>query len=258
MAAGNPAAESLKIAPMGTVGRLGLYHIDITGPPPRGPFDKVAPSPTATYPALWNHDANKETRLICEPDSQLQVRPGMEAKAATEWDTRSRTHINRDFRFNSQPLAAALTEQPSIGGRAWPNVIFDDKRGDYAFIVWANSTLGLLSFWWHSNRQQSGRGTISIRSAETLPVLDFRALTDEQLLMAEIDLQRVPRQGAQARLPRGRRRQPGAPRPPGHPRPAGVRRGHLPGGSAGWRPSGAPSRRCTEESRGPRGATLVS
>ena len=43
----------------------------------------------------------------------------------------------------------------------------------------------LLSFWWHSSLQQPGRGIITIRTAETLPVLDFRALRDEQLAAAE-------------------------------------------------------------------------
>ena len=58
------------------VGSLGLYDLDIIGRPPQGPFTKIASSPTATYPALWNHNAQKETRLTCEPDSQLQVRQG--------------------------------------------------------------------------------------------------------------------------------------------------------------------------------------
>ena len=167
------------------VGRMGTYHIDINGPLPRGPFSKISASPTATYPCLWNHDAKKESRIVCVADSQLQVRPGMEEKAATVWATASRAHLNRDFRFNSQPLAAAFTEQASIGGRAWPNVIFNDKRFDYAFTIWANSTLGLLCFWWCSNRQVSGRGTTTIRSAESLPILDFSALTEEQLRTAE-------------------------------------------------------------------------
>ena len=39
--------------------------------------------------------------------------------------------------------------------------------------------------WWGANRQQAGRGVITIRSAETLPVLDFRELTDGQLAKAE-------------------------------------------------------------------------
>ena len=67
----------------------------------------------------------------------------------------------------------------------WPNVIFNDKRFDYALVEWGNSTLGLLSYWWHSSRQQSSKAGMTIRSADSLPVLDFRALTDEQLMKAE-------------------------------------------------------------------------
>ena len=150
-----------------------------------GPFDKVAPSLTATYPALWNHTAQNETKMVCDPDSQLQVRQGMKDKAAHIWATASRAHLNLDFRFNSQPLTAALTEQASLGGRAWPNVIFNDKRFDYAFTAWANCTLGLLCFWWHSNRQVAGRGTTTITAAPSLSVLDLSALTDDQLRTAE-------------------------------------------------------------------------
>ena len=182
---GQPTALDLKTAPLSVVGKLGLVDRDITGPPPRGPFTKIAPSPTATYPALWNHDAKKETTMICEPDSQLQVRQGMETKAVTAWATASRAHVNRDFRFNSQPLTVAITETESMGGRSWPNVRFEGGKFDYVFALWGNSTLGMLMHWWHSSRQDSGRGSTTIRSAETLPVLDFRALSDAQLQTAE-------------------------------------------------------------------------
>ena len=182
---GNHSPLNLKVAQLADIGSLGLYDLDITGQPPQGPFTRMAYFATATYPSLWNHDAQNETRIVCEPDSQLQVRQGMEAKAATVWNTASRAHINRDFTFGSQPLAVAFTDQDSVGGRVWPNVIFGDKRFDYAFTVWGNSTLGLLSYWWHSSRQQSSKASMSIRSGDSLPVLDFRALTDEQLLMAE-------------------------------------------------------------------------
>ena len=182
---GRPASLALKLAPLGVVGKLGLIDRDITGPAPRGPFTRIAPSPTATYPVLWNHDARRETRMVCEPDSQLQVRQGMEAKAADAWATASRTHMNRDFTFGSQALAVALTERESVGGRVWPNVIFDDSRFDYAITAWGNSTLGLLSYWWHSSRQQSSKAGMTVRSAESLPVLDFRALSDGQLATAE-------------------------------------------------------------------------
>ena len=182
---GNPSSVQLKMAFLNDLGNLGTYHLDVIGPVPRGPFSKVAPSPTATYPSLWNHNAQNETRMVCGPDSQLQVRQGMEEKAAHVWATASRAHLNLDFRFNSQPLTAAFTERASLGGRAWPNVIFNDKRFDYAFAAWANCTLGLLCSWWHSNRQVAGRGTTTITAAPSLPMLNLRALTDEQLRTAE-------------------------------------------------------------------------
>ena len=178
---GRPAALDLRTASLHEIGKLGLVHRDITGPPPRGPFTKATPSPTATYPSLWNHNAENETRMVCSPDSQLLVRQGMEAKAADVWATASRAHINLDFTFGSQPLAAVFTERETMGGRIWPNVIFEDANFDIVFTVWGNSTLGLLSYWWHANRQQSSKAGMTIRSAETLPVLDFRNLSDIQL-----------------------------------------------------------------------------
>ncbi len=175
----------LKMALLGDVGKRGLVSRDINEPPTRGPFDLMKPSPNSTYPALWNHNAKAETRIICEPDSQLQVRPGLEEKAALVWNTASRAHHNVEFRYNSQPLCVAITERPSIGGRAWPNVQFPDARFDYAFALWSNSTLGILMHWWHASLQDAGRGSISITAAETLPILDIRALTDAQLATAQ-------------------------------------------------------------------------
>ena len=180
---GMPSSVELKITTLNSVGRRGWHDINIAGS--AGPFTKAPPSPTSTYPSLWSHNAKQETRMICLPDSQMLVKPGMEDRAAKAWATASRTHLSRDFRFNSQPLAAAFTEQASIGGRAWPNVLFDNQRLDYTFTVWANSTLGLICFWWHSNRQVAGRGTTTVSAVDSLPILDLRALTDEQLSATE-------------------------------------------------------------------------
>ena len=115
----------------------------------------------------------------------LLVRQGLEKKAADVWATAGRSHLNLDFTFGSQALAVAFTNTESIGGRVWPNVIFSDNRYDYAFSVWGNSTLGLLSHWWHSSRQQSSKAGMTIRSAVSLSVLDFRALSYAQLAAAQ-------------------------------------------------------------------------
>ena len=182
---GAGAVFDLAVSSLDNVGKLGLVHRLIVGPPHPAPFVKMQPSPTATYPALWNHDAKRETKMTCKPDSQLRVQQGMEKRADEIWKTASRAHINLDFRFNSQPLSVAFTEKASIGGTAWPSIIFDDARFDYAFTLWGNSTLGLLAHWWHSNLQQSGRGRTTISAVGPLTMLDFRALSHNQLEMAQ-------------------------------------------------------------------------
>ena len=180
-----PKSHKLPTTQLSNVGRRGIHHWQLIDPAMKGAFIKGPPSDTATYPSLWNHSARNETRIICAPDLQMHIRPGMEDDGARLWATASRAHLNLDFTFGSQALAVAFTDRESIGGRVWPNVIFSDKRFDYAFSVWGNSTLGLLSHWWHSSRQQSSKAGITISTADSLPILDLRALTDEQLGAAE-------------------------------------------------------------------------
>ena len=180
-----PKAMNLPVTKLQEIGQLGVHDSYLTMTTHKGPFTKAQASPTATYPSLYNHDAKLEPRLICQPDSQLQVRRGMETRAAELWATASRVHMNRDFRLNSQPLAVAFTEHKTLGGTVWPNIKFGDPRFDFAFSLWGNSSLGLLSYWWNSSRQQSGRGRMTRLLIPILPVLDFRALSDEQLATAE-------------------------------------------------------------------------
>ena len=179
-------AQELPITQLKQLARRGFHHWQIIDPAMKGAFVRAPANQTATYPALWNHDAKNETKVVCVPDSSLRVRPGMESDVKRLWATASRSHLTQDFRFTSQPLAAAITTRKSIGGRAWPNIIFADGRFELVFALWANCTLGLLLFWWRASRQQSGRGVMTISEIESLPVLDLRALTDDQLIMAEL------------------------------------------------------------------------
>ena len=181
-------AKPLAMTALSNVGMRGVVHRLIIGPPYPAPFyqTKSTPKPTDTYPALWNHEAKREHYLICHPDRQLKAEKGQEERANELWHRiAGRAHLNLDFRFNAQPLAVAFTSEPCIGGTAWPNVNFAKKSWDYAFALWGNSTLGLLLFWWHSSRQDSGRGRTTISAIETLPVLDFRALSKTQLQKAK-------------------------------------------------------------------------
>lgn len=73
-----------------------------------------------------------------------------------------------------------LTGVPSLGGRAWPTVLFDNPVHEYAFALWCNSTLGLLCHWWMANKSQDGRGTSTVTSIPTFGTLNLRRLSPEQ------------------------------------------------------------------------------
>ena len=59
-------------------------------------------------------------------------------------------HSNLDFRLNSQSLAMCLTPEKCLGERAWPNVIPSKTQYEIPLLLWANSTLGLILFWWQA------------------------------------------------------------------------------------------------------------
>ena len=106
----------------------------------------------------------------------------MRGKAAATWNaTTSRLHHNVDFRLNSQSLGACLTRNLSIGGRAWPNMIAPDPTHEIPLLLWCNSTLGLMVYWWCGVRQQGGRASVKITALPSQPTIDLRELTVEQL-----------------------------------------------------------------------------
>ena len=181
-----PEAQRIPVSKLNDVCMIGPTDNNIVGNGSRTAFirDK-SPSAAPTYPMLWSHNAKLETRLVVAPDSEGRVKQGREARAADIWESRSHAHHNRDFRFNSQPLAVAFTENRTIGGRAWPNVKFESRAHEVAHSLWGNSTLGLVSYWWHSSRQQAGRGSMPISAIRTMPTLDVTKLSDDKLKLAE-------------------------------------------------------------------------
>ena len=180
------APLALSITEVGSVGQRGEQHMQISGKA-NGPFNILRPARgDDRYPALWNHDANRERKLVVQTDSRGEVREGMGDKAEKVWATATRLHFTLDFQLNSQSLAACLTPERAIGGRAWPNLLVEgDPRREQALALWANTTPGLISFWWIAGRQQQGRAILTISQLPRLAALDVRTLDDEQLEKAE-------------------------------------------------------------------------
>jgi hypothetical protein len=188
-------AASISIATVAEIGEIGPIHRDINGNTPtggiRGPFDIVPlqPNSAPTYPALWAHEAEKERAMSFGPDSEAVPRRGsspaeqadLDSKIARIWDTASHCHFNCDFRFNSQSTGMQFTPKKTIGGTAWLSIRLSSVGQEKTLVLWANTTLGLLLRWWHSNKQQAGRGRIGKSALQTLPVLDVTALTPKQI-----------------------------------------------------------------------------
>ena len=147
----------------------------------RGPFEIVPADGVPTFPVLWGHDAARERKLIVEPDSMGHPLPGRGPDAASVYRTASRLHFNRDFQVNAQSLAACLTPVVAIGGRAWPSFLPRDQRWEEALAAWANTTLGLLLFWWIGSAQQSGRTVLTVSRLPDLTVLDVPALSEQPM-----------------------------------------------------------------------------
>ena len=180
-----PDIFPLPVTLLENIGRLGFLDRDINGGGGRGAFDISTPCPdSAIYPTLWGHQSRRERAVLVEPDSQARIRIGKEQRAVEIWESATRLHHNRDFGFNVNALAVAFTERPALGGRAWPNIILNRRDRELAHALWANSTLGCFLYWWHSSKQQSGRGLMPRLQAATMSTLNVDALSDAQVAEA--------------------------------------------------------------------------
>ena len=181
---------ALPVARLGALGRRGPLHRDLGNakdgkPPFRGPFKIVPADGVPSYPALWAHDAERERRLVVQPDREGLVREGCEAHALRVWQTATTLHFTLDFGISSQSLTACVTPVACLGGRAWPGFQPDRDEWVRAIALWANTTLGLMAFWWLGSRQHQGRAITTLSNLPELTTLDVRALTPAQLACAE-------------------------------------------------------------------------
>ena len=188
-------AVKIPITTVGKIAEIGPIHRDINGKTPtggiRGPFDisLVKPGSVPTYPVLWSHDAKIERTMSFDADCEGIPRRGstaeeqiaLDLKVTSVWNTASHCHFNCDFQFNSQSTGMQFTSRRTIGGRAWLSIRLPSVEQEKALVLWANTSLGLLLRWWHSNKQQSGRGSIGKSTLQTLPILDVTTLTPKQI-----------------------------------------------------------------------------
>ena len=136
------------------------------------PFNMYEIDDTAAYPALQKNNHQTQTSIVLEPDamavpkknaSVIQIE--LVAKTATH------LHVNRTCRYTSQAVLFPYTIRATLGSRAFPSFQADVLQSK-ALAVWGNSSLGIICFWTHAGKQQSGRGNATRTSMASMPVLD--------------------------------------------------------------------------------------
>ena len=189
---------SVAVCPMSKLCKnIGPVHRDITGREKdergmfRGPFELETEnlSPADPYPILWAHHQERQQSMTVQPDRRGIIRNGSQTFAHAYIQTANRLwhefasplHYSCDLNFNSQRILAAMTPTPSLGGRAWPSIVMKNPHLHSAFILWCNSTLGVMSHWWMATRTQPGRATSSITGFSNFAIFDLSTLDETQL-----------------------------------------------------------------------------
>lgn len=179
-------ASTIPICRVADLATVSMSPLDVYGDGGRGAFDMAEGcADTDDYPCLWKVNSAVQRTMEGLPNYHGVLRPGGEAKLQQLLARNSRAHYNISLRFNASSVVAIFTKSPSIGVSSFSNVGFEDPRYEYPFMLWSNSTLGLICHWMHASKQQPGRGRLGLTTLETLPTLDVTALTDAQLVEAE-------------------------------------------------------------------------
>ena len=187
-------ASDIPMTTAAQIGEIGPYHLDVSrrhSDGTRRPFElrPLQGDTVPTYPILSAHNADRERTMMFGADhdgipyraADKEEQAAVDQKIADLFATASHCHSNLDFGFSSQSTSMQFTKRKTIGGRAWISIQLPETAHEKALVLWANTTLGLLMFWWHSSKQQSGRGILTKTTLQTLPILDVTALDDARL-----------------------------------------------------------------------------
>lgn len=189
--------EAISMTSLDSLGERGPVHRLIGNPPKRGvpqdpnpnhPF-RLVPAMTgslARYQCLWWSRTKPQAGFFIPPDIEAEPLTGREETAEEIWNGASRLHILLEFRLTSNSLLAALTELKTLGGSSWATFNTQQEDWEIPILLWMNTSLGLMLFWWLGSRTQPGRARLTVSQIPDLPVFDVRTLSEDQLKTAEV------------------------------------------------------------------------
>ncbi|MCS7192006.1 MAG: N-6 DNA methylase [Armatimonadetes bacterium] len=178
----NLQSITIPLCPLDELGALGPSGNDLWDA-----FDPVDHPPG--YPALWGHKATEMTTMVQCPNAYLVKitmprRPGRSLRNAESlWQRASQLLIAGRMWLNTQRLLAILLSEPVLSNVWLPLKLKSncDAESMKAVALWFNSTPGILILIGHRIETRGAWVAFLRRALQTLPVLDVRRLTQQQL-----------------------------------------------------------------------------
>lgn len=179
---GTDSTEQVKLCRLDDLGVLGPDRRDI-----HDGFELTS-APTA-YPTFWGHNASAVLTLAQMPNNYLeplaQAKKGRPLRKVTDlWPLAGKILLAERMRLNTQRLVAVNLDQKVLSNVWWSFAFKNEverNNVNKALVLWLNSTLGLLVLLSTRDETQGAWVDFKKPSLGAMPVLDVRALSDEQL-----------------------------------------------------------------------------
>ncbi|MXX95595.1 MAG: N-6 DNA methylase [Gammaproteobacteria bacterium] len=136
--------------------------------------------------SLWHANSKTQKQMLVTP-THKGVSVTFEDRSELEATMRrsmSQLLYARNMRWTSQAILAAATEYPALGGSSWTTLKSNRDELYWPFLLWANSTLGMIVHWTQGQRTHAGRSTTQIGAIKAIPSPDFSKLDENALRFA--------------------------------------------------------------------------
>lgn len=188
--------ESIPLCRLDALGGLGYDVRDITD---AFEVDRTG-SHWTPFPGFWDHDAKRVVQIDQTSNAFLDARTnpieGRKLKSASAvWSKAGKILLVSRLRTNTHKILAVGFNQKVLGNTWWA---FDDEGLSdpqrKTLLLWLNSTLGLLMYFGCRAITQGAWMQMKKPAWQSMPVLDVRKLTQDQLNVLSTTYELVSRE----------------------------------------------------------------
>ena len=175
---GGATAASVGLCPLAQLGQVGPDRRRLVDG-----FERTAS--VSAYPMVEGHDSEQRKFITCFANAHLS--PLVKPKGGQRpgygdhlWQKAGRLLVAERLRLNTARVVAMRVEDNVLSNVWWP-VRVGDAQIEKVLALWLNSSLGLLGILTTRTSTEGPWGAMKKADLEEMPVLDTRALSDEQI-----------------------------------------------------------------------------